>query len=180
MRWILVAAAAVLVLVLSVVLIRGPSGLNVRYLPGGIPDTTPSPVRGDRAPPVPAPCPTPPPASPAPSTISCGPVAGPGNGTGAGGVCKGLETVPPCGPGTVPGRYYAYSLPVRCDGLAVFDGTVWRSELPAPFNGPPEEVWMALAPDGRGAGFISQRGDVGFLPAPDVTLLPTPGPCAGG
>src|SRR6266498_2932754 len=52
----------------------------------------------------------------------CGPPHAAGNGAGPEGVCLGTETAPPCGPGAVPGRYYPCTLPLRCDGLVVFDG----------------------------------------------------------
>ncbi|HEU5001659.1 MAG TPA: hypothetical protein VFW71_02625 [Actinomycetota bacterium] len=177
MRWLLVAGAVALVAALSFVLLRAPSGLDRRYGPDGVVLGSPQPAEGDPAPPGPSPCPTLAPTKPAPSTIACGPAAGPGNGTGADGVCTGAETAPPCGPGAVPGTYYAYSLPLRCDGLVVFDGKVWKSELPPPFAGPTEDVWMALTPGGGGVGFISVRGDVGFtLESASPSLPPAP-PC---
>jgi len=111
----------------------------------------------------------------------CGPTPGPGNGAGLDGECTGSETAPPCGPGAVPGHYYAYTLPVRCDGRIIFDGRAWVSELPPPQDGPPMYVWMALSSDGH-AGFIGPQGAVGFEPyaaqAPSVCQSPPASPPA--
>ena len=185
MRWLTVFGGVALMVALSVaVLLSAPSGLSVRYGPDGNPVTSPAPSRGEDPLPSSPPCPRPAPTTPAPATISCGPAAGPGNGAGPGGVCTGTETAPPCGPGAMPGTYYPYSLAERCDGLAVFDGKVWRSELPPPVAGPTQHVWMALAPGG-GAGFISPQGVVGFTRESSIgdagtPLLPVASPCPAG
>lgn len=116
--------------------------------------------------PRPAPCPSGL-TIPSVSTGSyCGPPPPEGNGLGPGGECTGKETIAPCGPGVVPGRYYAYTLPASCDGLIIFDGRKWLSELP--HSSPStsyQRVWMAM----RGGpvastGFISPYGVVGFIP----------------
>jgi hypothetical protein len=91
----------------------------------------------------------------------CGPPPQPGNGSGPGGRCSGDETAPPCGPGAVVGSYYAYTLPVRCDGLITFDGRRWTSDLLPPSSGPDLWVWMRLAPGGH-LRFVSPVGTIGF------------------
>jgi hypothetical protein len=111
----------------------------------------------------PPPCPVP---SPEPSMATggyCGPVPPPGNGLGPNGECTGRETNAPCSAGVVPGRYYAFTLPGRCDGVIVFDGRRWISELPPPTNVPDFDVWMRLDANG-GLGFIGPHGAVGFTP----------------
>lgn len=118
---------------------------------------------GPHPPSAPAPCPT---GSDLPRIVGgryCGPNPPAGDGSGPGGECTTLDTSPPCGPGVVPGRYYAYTLPGTCSGLVVFDGRQWLSELPPPTPVPAMEVWMALTAHG-GAGFISPSGSVGFVP----------------
>jgi len=92
----------------------------------------------------------------------CGPTPGPGNGLGPSGECTGRETAPPCGPGMLPGRYYAYTLPGRCDGRLILNGSRWRSELPPPTPEPDTYVWVSLNARGEGAGFISPAGAVDF------------------
>lgn len=82
---------------------------------------------------------------------------------GPGGQCTGKETVPPCGSGAVPGRYYAYTMSGRCNGLVTFDGRRWVSELPPPYPVPAFHVWMRLQ-IGGGLGFISPTGSVGLEP----------------
>jgi hypothetical protein len=91
----------------------------------------------------------------------CGPSPQPGNGAAPDGRCSGHETAPPCGPGAVVGTYYAYTLPVRCDGLIIFDGRRWESDLLPPSTGPDLWVWMRLAPGGH-LRFVSPVGTVGF------------------
>jgi hypothetical protein len=91
----------------------------------------------------------------------CGPPPQPGNGSDPGGRCSGHETAPPCGPGAVVGTYYAYTLPVRCDGLITFDGRRWTSDLLPPSRGPDLWVWMRLAPGGH-LRFVSPVGTIGF------------------
>ncbi len=118
--------------------------------------------RGGPAP-EPQPCPVP---SPEPSMASgqyCGPVPPAGNGLGPNGECTGRETTVPCAAGVVPGKYYAFTLPGRCDGVIVFGGRRWISELPPPTSVPDMDVWMRLDPSG-GLGFISPNGAVGFNP----------------
>jgi len=144
---------------------------------------TPSAGGGQAGPPA-----CPPGAQPSWVGTFCGPPPGPGNGTGPDGECTGSESSPPCGPGAIPGHYYAYTLPERCDGRAIFDGQLWVSELPPPQEGPPMQVWMALAPGGNGAGFIAPNGAVGFRPytgqppsacQPPPLPPPTPAPVPG-
>jgi hypothetical protein len=93
----------------------------------------------------------------------CGPIPPPGNGLGPNGECTGAETAPPCGTGVVVGRYYAYTLPGTCDGVIVFDGRRWDSELPPDHRVPDMNVWMRLG-GASTAGFISPNGAVGFRP----------------
>jgi hypothetical protein len=114
-------------------------------------------------PPEPKPCPVP---SPEPSMVTgqyCGPVPPPGNGLGPNGECTGREATVPCAAGVVAGKYYAFTLPGRCDGVVIFDGRRWISELPPPTNVSDFDVWMRLDPTGR-LGFIGPRGVVGFDP----------------
>jgi len=92
----------------------------------------------------------------------CGPVPTAGNGLGPSGECTGRETTPPCGPGMIVGRYYAYTLPGRCDGRLILDGRRWLSELPPPTPVPDMYVWVRLGPSDQHAGFISPNGSVGF------------------
>ena len=94
----------------------------------------------------------------------CGPKPVAGNGLGPSGECTGRETAPPCGPGMVPGRYYAYTLPGRCDGKLVLDGRPWRSTLPPSTDGPDIDVWAYVNLDGKTAGFIAPAGAVQFDP----------------
>ncbi|HEX3841412.1 MAG TPA: hypothetical protein VHU85_11515 [Acidimicrobiales bacterium] len=91
----------------------------------------------------------------------CGPSPHPGNGAAPDGRCSGRETAPPCGPGAVVGTYYAYTLPVRCDGTITFDGRRWESDLLPPSTGPDLWVWMRLAPGGH-LRSVSPVGTVGF------------------
>jgi hypothetical protein len=93
----------------------------------------------------------------------CGPAPQPGNGNGSDGKCSGNEPTAPCGPGAVVGTYYAYTLPVRCDGRITFDGRRWDSELPPPANGAEVWVWMRLEPGGH-LRFVAPNGTVGFNP----------------
>jgi hypothetical protein len=93
----------------------------------------------------------------------CGPAPHAGNGAGPDGTCTGTETTPPCGPGVVPRRYYAYTMPGTCKGLITFAGKQWVSELPPPSAEPDFYVWMSLGPNG-GLGWIGPNGAVGFQP----------------
>jgi hypothetical protein len=93
----------------------------------------------------------------------CGPTPYAGNGLGPGGECTGQESKPPCGPGVVIGRYYAYTLPVRCDGLIVFGGRRWYATLTPPTDEPDIDVWMRLE-SAHSARWISPLGSVGYLP----------------
>ena len=94
----------------------------------------------------------------------CGPKPVAGNGLGPSGECTGRETAPPCGPGMVPGHYYAYTLPGRCDGKLVLDGRHWRSTLPPPADVPDTDVWAYVNADGKTAGFIAPVGAGEFAP----------------
>jgi hypothetical protein len=121
------------------------------------------------APPTPPPCKA---NQRTPTTATgrfCGPAPGPGNGSGPDGTCSGTETSPPCGPGVVPGRYYAYTMPGTCSGLITFDGKQWVSELPPPTVVPNFYVWMNLGASGT-LGWISPKGAVGFEPYVGQTL----------
>lgn len=118
---------------------------------------------GAGAPPTPPPCKA---DQRTPTTATgryCGPAPYAGNGSGPDGTCTGSETTPPCGPGVVPGRYYAYTMLGTCSGLITFDGKQWISELPPPTTMPDFYVWMALGADGS-LGWISPDGVVGFRP----------------
>lgn len=92
----------------------------------------------------------------------CGPPPGPGNGSGPDGSCLGTETAPPCGPGVVAGRYYAYTLISNCTN-DYLDGRWWTNELPG--GAGPLEVWMSVNATGTGAGWIGPNGAVGFRPS---------------
>lgn len=78
----------------------------------------------------------------------CGPRPPAGNGLGPDGECTGRETGPPCGPGVIPGKYYAYTMPGSCSGLIIFDGRRWVSELPPSTPVPAFDVWMRLTSSG--------------------------------
>ena len=114
-------------------------------------------------PPAPAKCPAHQ-TEPSFNETYCGPTPGPGNGLGPSGECTGRETVPPCGPGMVANRYYAYTLPGRCDGRIVLNGSRWRSGLPPPTPVPDSYVWVSLDARDEGPGFISPKGAVDFKP----------------
>jgi hypothetical protein len=104
----------------------------------------------------------------------CGPAPGPGTGLGPSGECTGDETAPPCGPGVVPGRFYAYTVPGTCNGLMSFDGKQWVSELPPPNPVPDFDVWIQLGTNGL-VGWIAPIGAVGLQPYTDQTLAPCRG-----
>jgi hypothetical protein len=127
------------------------------------PTTTISPGFHTGPPPVPTPCPAHQ-AVPSMNGSFCGPVPRAGNGLGRSGECTGKETGPPCGAGMVPGRYYEYTLPGRCDGRLILDGRHWISELPPPKPVPDMDVWVSVDTTGTHAGFISPQGSVGFDP----------------
>jgi hypothetical protein len=117
----------------------------------------------DAPPPTPLPCPA---HQLTPTTARgryCGPDPGPGSGAGPNGTCTGSETAPPCGPGVVPGRYYAYTMPGTCSGLMTFDGQQWVAELTPPSAGADFYVWMRIDPNGS-ARWISTTGSVGLRP----------------
>jgi hypothetical protein len=124
-----------------------------------------SPSNGAQAPGAgPVSCP---PRSTAPTLVGgelCGPPPPAGNGFGVDGECTGRETTPPCGPGVVPGRYYAYTVPGSCTGLVIFDGRRWVSELPPPSPVAPFPVWMRLDTSGQMLGSIGPDGAVGYVP----------------
>ena len=122
-----------------------------------------SPEIGLGPPPLPAPCPAHQ-TAPTFNDTFCGPKPQPGNGLGPSGECTGRETAPPCGPGMIPGRYYAYTLPGRCDGRLILDGGHWRSELPPAVPVADMYVWVSVGADRRTAGFISPNGSVGIEP----------------
>lgn len=92
----------------------------------------------------------------------CGPPPGPGIGNGLDGSCLGTETAPPCGPGMVAGRYYAYTLISSCANDYI-DGRWWRNELPG--GSGPLDVWVSVNATGSGAGWIGPNGAVGFEPS---------------
>jgi hypothetical protein len=92
----------------------------------------------------------------------CGPAPGPGSGNGLDGSCLGTETAPPCGPGMVAGRYYAYTLMSSCANDYI-DGRWWRNELPG--GSGPLDVWVLVNATGTGAGWIGPNGAVGFEPS---------------
>ncbi len=92
----------------------------------------------------------------------CGPAPGPGSGHGLDGSCLGTETAPPCGPGMVAGRYYAYTLISSCANDYI-DGRWWRNELPG--GSGPLDVWVSVNATGTGAGWIGSNGAVGFEPS---------------
>jgi hypothetical protein len=131
---------------------------------------TPSPpvrpgirIGGSEPAPNPPPCPA---GLTAPTVIDgqyCGPPPPAGNGLGPGGVCIGNETTTPCGPGVTVGQYYAYTVPGTCDGLIIFDGKRWVSELPPPYPVPDFHVWLGLSADGV-LRFIGPLGQVSFTP----------------
>lgn len=100
----------------------------------------------------------------------CGPAPTAGNGLGTDGLCTGQESSPPCGAGVVRDRYYAYTMPGTCQGLIIFDGQQWVSELPPVTRVPPFYVWMRLGADTL--GFIAPTGAVGFEPYHGQALNP--------
>ena len=128
-----------------------------------------SPADESQLPPDPPPCPA---HLATPSTATgryCGPSPGPGNGSGPNGSCTGNETGPPCGPGVIPDRYYAFTMPGTCSGLVTFDGKRWVSELPPPSPSPDLYVWMRLGVGGS-VGWISPSGAVTLAPYVGQTL----------
>jgi len=136
---------------------NAPGAVNAQGMGPGLHDF------GATAPPTPPPCKA---GQPTPTMATgsyCGPAPHAGNGSGPDGTCTGTEITPPCGPGVVPGRYYAYTMPGTCGGLITFDGRQWVSELPPPTTEPDFYVWMALGPSG-GLGWIGPDGAVGFRP----------------
>lgn len=96
----------------------------------------------------------------------CGPAPGPGNGSGPEGSCVGTETVPPCGPGMVAGKYYAYTLLSSCTNDYI-DGRWWRNELPG--GSGQLNVWISVNTTGSAAGWIGPNGAVGFEPSTAAT-----------
>jgi hypothetical protein len=124
-------------------------------------------------PPAPRPCPANQ-VEPSMATGSfCGPLPPRGNGLGADGVCTGQETTPPCGPGVVPNRYYAYTLPGKCDGLFIFDGRRWVAEL-TPSPDANTYVWMQLSA-ADAVRWIGPTGSVGFRPYSGLPVAPCSG-----
>lgn len=142
---------------------RGASAEDVAAAERIVASIRPSPEAVGSRPPAPAPCPD---DLTEPVVVSgrvCAPEAPAGNGLGDDGQCTGEEVVPPCGPGVEVGRYYPYTLPLRCDGIAYFDGRRWVSGLPPPAEGGTTHVWMRLDPSGN-VGLVSPRGAIGFEP----------------
>jgi hypothetical protein len=92
----------------------------------------------------------------------CGPAPGPGDGSGPHGSCLGTETAPPCGPGMIAGRYYAYTLMSSCTNDFI-DGRWWTNELPG--GSGPLDVWISVTASDSGAGWIGPSGAVGFTPS---------------
>ncbi|MDA8263468.1 MAG: hypothetical protein M0Z47_11640 [Actinomycetota bacterium] len=92
----------------------------------------------------------------------CGPPPGPGNGSGPDGSCLGSETAPPCGPGMVAGKYYAYTLVDACANYYI-DGRWWSSELQGGTGS--LNVWISVNSGGTGTGWIGPNGAVGFKPS---------------
>jgi hypothetical protein len=93
----------------------------------------------------------------------CGPVPPAGDGLGTGGTCTGQENTIPCGAGVTFGKYYAYTMPGTCEGLIIFDGRRWVSELPPPTPIPDFHVWISIRADGT-VRYISPTGQVSFAP----------------
>ena len=91
----------------------------------------------------------------------CGPPPGPGNGNGPAGSCTGNETAPPCGPGMVAGRNYAYTLIGTCANDYI-DGRWWANELPG--GSTPVDVWVSVNGVRDQAGWMGPNGAVGFRP----------------
>jgi hypothetical protein len=120
-------------------------------------------------PPTPTPCPTDQLTPTMASGSFCGPAPMAGNGLGPSGTCDGRETDPPCGPGVVPGRFYAYTVPGTCSGLLDFDGKQWVSELPPPNPVPAFDVWIQLSADGS-VRWIAPTGSAGLIPYTGQTL----------
>lgn len=98
----------------------------------------------------------------------CGPAPGPGNGSGPDGSCLGTEMAPPCGPGMVAGRYYAYTLITTCTNDYV-DGRWWKNELPGPEGSGPMDVWVSVNESGMGGGWMGPNMSVGFEPSAATT-----------
>ena len=121
------------------------------------------------------PAPIPPPCAPnvtIPTDASgryCGPIPPAGNGLGPDGACTGTEVTVPCGAGVTIGQYYAFTVPGGCDGLIIFDGQRWVSELAPSTPVPDFYVWMRLDADGT-LRYISPTGSVGFNPYSGQTL----------
>ena len=142
---------------------RGASADDLAAAERIVASIRPSPEAVGSQPPAVAPCPD---VLTEPVVVSgrvCAPEAPAGNGLGDDGQCTGQEVAPPCGRGVEVGRYYPYTLPLRCDGIAYFDGRRWVSTLPPPANGGTMHVWMRLDPSGT-LGLVSPRGAVAFEP----------------
>ena len=131
------------------------SALGGRGRSGGGSESTPAPIPPPCAPNVTVP------------TFAtgryCGPTPPAGNGLGSEGVCSGAELTVPCAAGVTIGQYYAFTVPGGCDGLIIFDGRSWVSELSPPTPVPDFYVWMRLGADGT-LRYISPTGSVGFTP----------------
>lgn len=137
----------------------GVAPAEIRSWPGPVPEA----CSGDQS-------------QPSWATMSyCGPMPPKGSGNGFDGMCVGNESAPPCGQGMVAGKYYAYTMPGSCDGRIWLDGAWWDSELPPPTPMAPFYVFVTIDADGRGPGFISPHGAVGFRPDSGT---PLPG-CSG-
>lgn len=92
----------------------------------------------------------------------CGPPPGPGSGSGPDGSCLGTEASPPCGPGMVAGRYYAYTLDSTCTNDYI-DGRWWANELPG--GSGLLDVWISVTAQNTRVGWIGPNGAVGFRPS---------------
>jgi hypothetical protein len=125
-------------------------------------------------PPTPGPCPRDQKTPTLASGGFCGPVPGSGKGLGPGGTCNGQETHPPCGPGVIPGRFYAYSMPGTCSALVTFDGEQWVSLLPLASPIPTFDVWIQLSANGS-VRWIAPSGAVGLVPYTGQALTPCRG-----
>lgn len=142
---------------------RGASADDLAAAERIVASIRPSPEAVGSRPPAAVPCPDDLTEPVVLSGRACAPEAPAGNGLGDDGQCTGKEVLPPCGPGVEIGRYYPYTLPLRCDGITYFDGRRWVSTLPPPAEGGTMHVWMRLDPSGN-VGLVSPRGAVGFEP----------------
>jgi hypothetical protein len=125
-------------------------------------------------PPTPGPCPRDQKTPTVAGGGFCGPVPSSGNGLGPSGTCNGQETHPPCGPGVIPGQFYAYTMPGTCSGPITFDGEQWVSLLPLASPIPAFDVWIQLSANGS-VRWIAPSGAVGLVPFTGQVLTPCRG-----